>query len=656
MRTKSITLLLIYGITATVCKSFSQEVDGYEIRPDNLNPSMISKETNTWVFGKESGLNFNQNPPAAIHFQGINHLEGSAAISDTSGNLHFCTNFSSNNLIMNLLNNSSLEILNSNNLYGHCSASQNSIIVSQPRSHGIYFIFTIGVPLPEPYGKGANYSILKAGIRDTVIIKNRLLLPMATEKVTAIHNSGKSGIWIIMHEWNSSKFYTWLLSSEGLSQPVISETGTVHDMDDFNNNAIGCMKASPDGSKLALAIYGKGIIELFEFDKSTGIVSNPITSNPVYTGVYGIEFSPDSKMLYASTNDYGFNDDFKSRLLQFTLEEGTNIFLYPLEIASDTIIDYLSLQLANDGKIYVAQSIRSQLPVGGYDHLGVIHNPTRRNWCNFNITGHQPNNGIHLNGGLCRIGTPAFIQSLFYIPKFTYRFNCFGDATAFKLVNSTNVDSVLWDFGDGYFSTELEPEHIYSENGMFNVKITDYYDQISYTDSLQIYINALPIVGINHNTDTVFLFPDSYVTLDAGEGYRTYLWNTGSTNQNIVVKSEASYNVLVSNSFGCYNSDSIYVKLFKAFAPTAFSPNGDGINDKFKFFYLPAGFKDYKLQIFDRIGKMVFESTNSITFWNGKLNNQGTNLPSEVYIWQLQINFFGKNKTYFDKGNITLLR
>jgi hypothetical protein len=59
-------------------------------------------------------------------------------------------------------------------------------------------------------------------------------------------------------------------------------------------NTIGYLKFSPDGTKLAQAVYGNNYFELFDFDKSTGEVSNPLllTSYNLATyGAYGVEFS-----------------------------------------------------------------------------------------------------------------------------------------------------------------------------------------------------------------------------------------------------------------------------------------------------------------------------------------------------------------------------
>ncbi|MBX0332830.1 hypothetical protein K3G39_06240 [Pontibacter sp. HSC-14F20] len=62
------------------------------------------------------------------------------------------------------------------------------------------------------------------------------------------------------------------------------------------------MKASPDGLKLAQVFYGSRIVETCSFDPTTGEVSNPVLLQAEeFFDVYGVEFSPDGKLLYVSS-------------------------------------------------------------------------------------------------------------------------------------------------------------------------------------------------------------------------------------------------------------------------------------------------------------------------------------------------------------------
>lgn len=81
-------------------------------------------------------------------------------------------------------------------------------------------------------------------------------------------------------------------------------------------------------------------------------------------------------------------------------------------------------------------------------------------------------------------------------------------------------------------------------------------------------VNNLPEVNIS--VDSILCFVNS-ITLDAGNGFSSYLWNTGTVNSSIVANSDGLYYVTVTDSFGCSNSDS--VTLVEGVAPVFTLPN-----------------------------------------------------------------------------------
>lgn len=92
------------------------------------------------------------------------------------------------------------------------------------------------------------------------------------------------------------------------------------------------------------------------------------------------------------------------------------------------------------------------------------------------------------------------------------------------------------------------------------------------------------------------------------------------------------YVVIVKDPIGCQNSDSVLVDIngyMEVFVPNIFSPNGDGSND-----YLvingPRLF-NYYIEIYDRWGKKVFESTEQKEYWDGKLN--GAELAPQTFVY-----------------------
>lgn len=115
------------------------------------------------------------------------------------------------------------------------------------------------------------------------------------------------------------------------------------------------------------------------------------------------------------------------------------------------------------------------------------------------------------------------------------------------------------------------------------------------------------------------------------------------------------YKVLVYNAEGCADSAFKTVKIFRTdpriFVPTAFTPNGDRLNDVVR--PIAAGIERIEyFQVYNRWGQMVFSTTRNGEGWDGKINGkiQGT----EVFVWVVRAVDY-KGVVFFAKGTVTLL-
>jgi hypothetical protein len=138
-------------------------------------------------------------------------FEGSASISDASGNLLFYTDgitvWNKNNSVM----------VNGTGLYAGSSSTQAALIVPLPGSSTIYYIFTVAQQLS--FG-GFCYSIVDISLQSgngEVTQKKYSPLSQCTEKITAVCHSNGTDLWVITHGWNSNEFKSYLLGSTGLS-------------------------------------------------------------------------------------------------------------------------------------------------------------------------------------------------------------------------------------------------------------------------------------------------------------------------------------------------------------------------------------------------------------------------------------------------------
>lgn len=143
------------------------------------------------------------------------------------------------------------------------------------------------------------------------------------------------------------------------------------------------------------------------------------------------------------------------------------------------------------------------------------------------------------------------------------------------------------------------------------------------------------------------------ITLDAGNDGSVYQWMPGNqTSSAITVANGGVYSVVKEYANGCTRTAEVAIKEVcepMVFVPKAFTPNGDGINDRLAVEF--SGIEGYNIRIFDRWGGLIFESNNQS--WDGK------NAPEGMYIHQTTYSFIdteGKLRSRKLIGNIVLIR
>ena len=202
--------------------------------------------------------------------------------------------------------------------------------------------------------------------------------------------------------------------------------------------------------------------------------------------------------------------------------------------------------------------------------------------------------------------------------------------------------------------------------GTYQVRLTDENQSCSF-DTLQAKMYPLPHVWLGNDT---VLFGNQTLTLDVyNSDINFYDWSTKDISSSITVSGQAgnqSIWVMVTDVNGCKNSDTINISAAdynNLRIPAAFTPNGDGINDKWYFPAPPLGstinqdlypyFDEIEVRVFNRWGRLVWESHNNFIAWDGK-DLKGEPLPMDSYHYIIR--FKVNDKTYLYKGSITIVR
>ncbi len=167
-------------------------------------------------------------------------------------------------------------------------------------------------------------------------------------------------------------------------------------------------------------------------------------------------------------------------------------------------------------------------------------------------------------------------------------------------------------------------------------------------------VAPLPNPVLKINADAPDICGSTSITITTDSGYKNYLWNNNSNNMSLTVNQPGVYWVEVTDSNNCKGRDSINIlSCEKVFFPSAFTPNNDGLNDVFK----PTIFgvlADYKLNIYNRFGQLIFQTSDPAKGWNGTLS--GIPQLGGVYVWTCLYRLLSGKNPDEKSGTVVLIR
>lgn len=505
-------------------------------------------EKDLWIFGKGASLKFDSRvakPYALSDDFLINSPEAAATGIDKNGNLLFYSDG------VNIWN--SKHKLIYKNLLGSQNATQGISFFPDPDNDKLFLLVTAHT---SAFQDGSYlYKLDFTNSLDGEV--SNLITPLDSsaksyERVEIVKHFNKKDIWVVLNpHLTDNSYYLVYLYKDG--KIYYKDKYKSRMKRNFNK---GYLTVSNDQNILVSTDYDGNEIEFALFDNGTGTIdTTAVLSTSVFeTGVYGVEFSENSKYLYLTTYEIDSNnqDSFYSRCYQMDVYS----YIYNNKFKYNEIAGFQhkrddggmwALKRAINDKIYIA---RENKP-----YLSVIEAPN--NWGN-DSRFKELGPGITVNNDRSLKGLPDTWSEeydadyeileykicvggqLYYYPEFDIDYNRYRWVGMFREYDTRALTI---------------PNLKVSNSGMYYLK-----DRI--TNEIVIAIRL--IVGIE--TDINFeTFPGDLVcnvdsvNIKVTAHFKDYLWSTGSKDSSIKVTKSGIYYLTATNEYGCTLTDSINI-------------------------------------------------------------------------------------------------
>lgn len=244
-------------------------------------------------------------------------------------------------------------------------------------------------------------------------------------------------------------------------------------------------------------------------------------------------------------------------------------------------------------------------------------------------------------------------------------------------VDPTSFATAAWEMGDGNVVSNVSNfSYFYEEPGIYDVSllmVTPLGCTYSHSESNYISVFSRPVAEFYGQpqptdvSDTEIHFHD----LSSGQIVE-YNWTFEPTNvlgtsieQNPIFEFPSDqggvYNVqlAVVDNNGCddvYTATITINDIFQYYIPNSFTPNGDGINDVWKMYGADIDETRFKLQVFNRWGDVVFETTDPEVFWTGNHQFGEYYIGDGIYQWRARVASKSTGEKKDIQGTVNLMR
>ena len=469
---------------------------------------------------------------------------------------------------------------NHDSVYMHVGYSNKDTLNNNYRS---YFYSLIG------YDNAGQLTVQQ---NDTPFFTNNYFTEFSS--LTVVRHANQQDFWVVVYDNLTGEPQAFLLDSNGLSSTAVTSPNIFppsHHIQpcglcSFALHWEGESITSSNGAFVGFTyesnlLYNQSIVKplvLAPFDPGSGqfpssLAIDPPSSSPHFNNApiapIALEFSPNSKKMYVSWFGLG--------LYQYDITNPTKAAIENSAVViADSIRGFADLQLGPDQSIYTT---RTEVDALGneFNIIGKIDYPNSNGvLCQFSDSlFNSPYSAVTGGANIFLKNFPKYPSFLFYEPVIEHSSDtCFGDTVDFALDDTTYIDSIYWDFGNGDTSYAMAPSYSYTAPGTYPIMCI--YHKNIVTDTVYDTLSILPIPTADLGPDTsmcegdTFNFPTNYGLMDV-------LWSTGSTDSVLTATYADTFWLEVQNACGIASDTVVIDSVFNAlvnFGPdTLLCPN-----------------------------------------------------------------------------------
>ena len=319
-----------------------------------------------WCFGDSALVDFSDTSNITLGTSLLKTRGSCVSIADTSGALllYAYTRAGVSGNTTYLRNGIDSLVLNGTNIVGE-GWYRELVLIPFPENDSLFILFSIGVTGSSQ--AGVYYSTVdmnaNGGLGEVIQKNVQLQTFKNVDCLSAVKHGNGRDWWVFARNWDGSQFgnnewYTYLINPFGLQSMPMFNIGSTQ------STGFGNISFNKHGTRMSY-INTRGLIELYDFDRCTGIISNPVTisqENTVapYPNYWSAEFSPSGKLLYVSRIPAVSSDS--SKLFQFDLMAPNIAASKQTLWTTSWMITIDQLKMAPDNKMYLTTNYYQLYP------------------------------------------------------------------------------------------------------------------------------------------------------------------------------------------------------------------------------------------------------------------------------------------------------